>query len=152
MSTTTPSPGGRWRLVAGLAVLAVVVQLYGLYRVTGPPTPLWFPLADKLEHATGFALPVALVLVAGGLRARGLGTRPGRRLPVLVLAVAVGQAVVSELVQHAFYTYRTGDPLDVLADLTGTAVGALVARAVLRRDRVGGDTVPEPDRTGSAVR
>jgi VanZ family protein len=119
--------------VAALAALAVAVQLYGLYRPSGPPTPPWFPYADKLEHAVGFALPVALVLLAWGLRDRSRGGRPGRRGWVLVLAVAVAHAVVSEIVQATFYTYRSGDPLDVLADVAGTAVGALAARAVLRR-------------------
>jgi len=41
--------------------------------------------------------------------------------------------VVSEVVQHTLYTSRTGDPLDVLADGTGVAVGALVAVALLGR-------------------
>ena len=125
----------RWRGTAVLAALAVALQLYGLYRVTGPPTPPWFPQADKLEHATGFLLPVALVLLALGGRARGLGTELPRRVVVVVVAVSAAHAVVSELVQHFWYAARTGDPWDVLADLVGTSLGAVAATALLRRSR-----------------
>ena len=152
MSSPTASPGGRWPLVAGLAALAGVGQLYGLYRPSAPPSPLWFPYADKVEHALGFALPVALVLVAGGLRARSCGGGLDRSAWTLVLAVAAGHAVVSELVQAAFYTYRSGDPLDVLADLTGVVLGSFGARAVLRKPAPVSPVVPTPDRTSPTAR
>jgi VanZ family protein len=53
-----------------------------------------------------------------------------------VVAVFAAHGVVSELVQHLFYTTRSGDPFDVLADWTGTALGAVVAWAVLGPARV----------------
>jgi VanZ family protein len=126
-----------WRVLGVLAVLALAGQLYGLYRVTGPPTSSWFPQADKVEHAVGFALPAGLVLAALDARARVLGGawRSPRRV-ALVAGVLAAHAVVSELVQHAFYTHRTGDPVDVLADWTGTAVG-VAAALVLRRAAAG---------------
>ncbi len=123
----------RWQVVAVLAGLAVAAQLWGLYRVTGPPTPGWFPHADKLEHALGFAAPVALVLAALGLRGRAHGTHAARRPLAGVVALFVAHAVASELIQGAFYTSRSGDPLDVLADCVGVAVGAVVGSAVSRR-------------------
>jgi len=119
------------------AGVAVAAQLWGLYRVAGPPSPPWFPHADKLEHAVGFALPVALVVLALGLRRLSRGRESARRALVGVVAVFAAHAVVSELVQHTFYTGRTGDPLDVLADGVGTAVGALVGSAVLGRVATG---------------
>ena len=114
--------------MAGLAALAVAAQCYGLYRPTGPPTPPWFPQADKVEHAAGFALPVALILRALGLRARRQGAVLARPLWVTVLVIFVAHAVLSEVVQHSFYRYRTGDPLDVAADWFGVAIGVLVSR------------------------
>jgi len=121
-----------WRGLAALALLATVLQLYGLYRVTGPESPSWFHQIDKVEHAAGFALPVALALLALGLRAGRQGFR--RRLTTAVLAGAfAAHAVVSELVQHAFYRDRTGDPSDVLADWVGVAVGAVAGSALLNR-------------------
>lgn len=136
-----------WRWLAVLAVLALAGQLYGLYRVTGPPTPSWFPQADKLEHALGFALPTALVLVALDVRARVRSVVAGRsrRRVVVVAAVFAAHAVVSEVVQHFFYLHRTGDPLDALADGSGVALGVTVALG-LRRWTPGLAGVPE--RTG----
>jgi hypothetical protein len=66
---------------------------------------------------------------------------------VLVLAVFAAHGVASELVQHFFYTNRAGDPLDVLADWTGTALGLMLAHTVLRRLGVG-----NPRRAASAPR
>ena len=124
--------------VAVLAALAVGGQLYGLYRVPGPPGPTWFPHVDKVEHAVGFALPVALVLLAAGLRAQERGSTVTSRTVASVLGVFAGHAVVSELVQHAFYTTRTGDPVDVLADWVGVAAGGAAGLALLRSTLTGG--------------
>lgn len=123
----------RWYGAAVLAALAVAAQLWGLYRVAGPPSPAWFPQVDKLQHAVGFALPVALVLLALGLRRLARGGRPSRRAPAVVGAVFAAHGVVSEVLQHSLATGRTGDPLDVLADWAGVAAGALVAVALLGR-------------------
>jgi VanZ family protein len=153
MATRARRPGAGWPVVAGLAALAVVAQLYGVYRVTGPPSPPWFPYADKVEHALGFALPVALAVLAAGLRARSRGRRPTRRPLAVAVVVFAAHGVVSELIQHAFYTTRTGDPLDVLADWTGTALGAVTAWAVLRPapSKPGTGSVP-PRGVGSRAR
>ena len=50
--------------------------------------------------------------------------------PVILLAV---HAPISELVQWRFIPYRSGDPLDLAADLLGIAVGVGVAELVRRR-------------------
>lgn len=121
-----------WRGWAALALLATALQLYGLYRVTGPRTPSWFPHLDKVEHAAGFALPLALTVLALGLRAGPEAFQRRRVLPLLVGASAA-HAVLSELVQYACYRHRTGDAADVLADWVGVALGAGAGRALLRR-------------------
>ncbi|SDS88605.1 hypothetical protein SAMN04488543_2582 [Friedmanniella luteola] len=145
----------RWPGVAVLAGLAVAAQLWGLYRVSGPPSPGWFPHADKLEHGLGFALPVGLLLLALGLRRLARGRRPSRRTLLVVVGVFAAHAVVSEVVQHTFYTGRTGDPLDALADGVGIAAGALVAVGLLRRaaprsTAAAGTADPAPSRAGVA--
>lgn len=66
---------------------------------------------DKLVHALVFALPVLLAALAG------LPWRP------LLLLLAV-HAPVSELLQHAALPGRSGDVLDVVADLAGLAGAA----------------------------
>lgn len=121
-----------WRGWAALALLATALQLYGLYRVTGPQILSWFPHLDKVEHGAGFALPLALTVLALGLR---VGPEAFRRRRVLTLLVgaSAAHAVVSEIVQHAWYRHRTGDPADVLADWVGVAVGAVAGHALLRQ-------------------
>jgi hypothetical protein len=123
----------RWTgpVLVAASVLALVVHLYGLYRLTGPPSVSWFPGSDKLEHALGFGLPVFLILLT--LDRYGRCTRGMRWLVVGVFAV---HAVVSELIQHWFYTSRTGDPGDVLADWLGVSMGWLGYWLIRRRRAV----------------
>lgn len=121
-----------WHLAAAAALLAVLLQLWGLYRVAGPPRPTWFPYADKLEHAVGFALPVLLILVTVALRGTSWHA-PGPRISALVVGVFAAHAVVSEMIQHHWYRYRTGDPFDVVADWAGIAVGLVSFRLIVQR-------------------
>ena len=84
-----------FHLAAAAALLAVFLQLWGLYRVTGPPQPAWFPHADKLDHAVGFALPVLLILLTVTLR--GVGWQwPSPRRSALIVGVFAAHGVVSE--------------------------------------------------------
>ncbi len=66
-----------------------------------------------------FLVPVALALLAGFRR-------------TVVVPVFAAQAVLSEVVQALLLPHRSGDVLDVVADLTGVALGVLVAVAVGR--------------------
>lgn len=130
-----PQSGRRQRLpqvLTGLAIAVVLVHLYGLYRPTGPPPSLWFPHSDKVQHALGFAAPVALILLARLPARRDLGAARelrGRFVAVVVVVFAL-HAVVSEVIQHLAYVHRTGDPVDVLADWVGVAAGWVAARAL----------------------
>jgi len=90
---------------------------------------------------------VALLLLACGLRARSRGERLSPRTLVLVAAVFLAHAPVSELVQHVGYPGRTGDPADVLADAAGVLVGVGLAWAVLQRGN-GGQALPPVGTTG----
>jgi hypothetical protein len=130
-----------WRLAAAGAGLAVAFQLWGLYRPTATRAAAWFPGADKVLHGLGFALPVILIAVAYGLRRLADGRPPRVSVLVVMAWVFVAHAVVSELIQHAFYADRQGDPLDVLADWSGIVVGGLVVWALgylrlIRRGRL----------------
>ncbi len=117
-ATTSPAGRSGRPVVIGLLALAVAVQLVVLYA---PSTggPALFPQADKVVHLLVFLVPVALALVAGFRRR-------------LVVAVFAAQAVLSEVVQAVFLPYRSGDPLDAVADLTGVALGVLVGTMLLR--------------------
>ena len=108
----------RWRTaLLGLLALAVLAQLAVLYAPAQPDGVPSFVHADKVVHVLVFLVPTALALLAGFR-------------PVVVVGLFAGHAVVSELVQGGLLPSRAGDPLDVLADLTGIALGVLLARAV----------------------
>jgi hypothetical protein len=119
------APGGRAALLGllGLAVAAQLVVLYAPSPAAGVPL---FVHVDKVVHVLVFLVPTAVALLAG-IR------------PAVVVSLFGGHALVSELVQGALLPSRSGDPLDVLADLTGVALGVLVWRAV-----AAGGTSPSP--------
>ena len=151
MARRVPADRGvaAWPVVAVAAALAVVGQIIGLY-LPRPPDAGWFPGADKLQHAVAFALPVLLIPWADALRRRADGRPPRARILVLVVWVSVAHAVLSELVQHLAYADRVGDPLDVLADWSGVAVGGLVVGlglALRQSDRR--STLPQLERMTS---
>ena len=113
-STRRPHRAGRAGLLVLLA-LAVAVQVVVLYAPEGGGAQL-FPNVDKVVHVVVFLVPVALALLAGFRR-------------TVVVLVFAAQAVISELVQALLLPHRSGDVLDVVADLTGVALGVLVAVA-----------------------
>ena len=110
-----------------------MAQQIGLYGHTGPVQPSWFPSADKVQHALGFALPMFLVL----LTSQSYAARAGRTLRSVWVAAVAGvfaiNAVVSELVQARPGSGRSGDPFDAIADLIGIALGWLAFRRLRLR-------------------
>jgi hypothetical protein len=73
-------------------------------------------------HLSAAAAVVAVLLQLWGASSR---TR------ALVVGSFAAHAVVSGLIQHAWYRYRTGDPLDVIAHWVGIAIGVLALRLIL---------------------
>ncbi len=102
----------RWLFAA-----AVVGQLVVLYAPRAPSTG-GVPGLDKVVHVLVFAVVL------------GLGWWAGAPRP-LVLALSVVQAPVSELLQSTLLPHRSGDPLDLAADLVGCALGWWVARRAM---------------------
>lgn len=105
----------RWRELAFLAVC--VVHLVALYLPSPPGAPasvLAVPHLDKLVHVLLFAM------VAFTGRWAGVPIR-------LLLLALTADAVMSELVQGLWLPERSADPIDLLADLVGIAVGMLAA-------------------------
>lgn len=106
------------RIVFAVAMLGVQAAI--LYAPSAPPPPAALrkrriPI-DKVIHMSAFAAPSAALV------------RAGASWSVVGAGMAV-HAVVSELVQHHFLDGRSGEHTDVLANLTGVAVGlALAAR------------------------
>ncbi|MDP9394100.1 MAG: VanZ family protein [Actinomycetota bacterium] len=112
-------PDRRWRAALGVAV---AVQLLVVYSPTaGPAATAALPHLDKIVHAAVFAA------VAFPARPAGVSLR-------LVVAALVVHAGLSELVQAELLAARSGDPWDAVADLAGTAAGALAGS---HADRLG---------------
>jgi hypothetical protein len=97
----------------------LVLSLYVLFAPR-PGGDALFDGSDKVVHLALFAL------LAGTTRWRFGPAKAG-------LTAVAAYAVVSEVVQGALLSSRSGDPYDVLADLLGVAVGWLTAGWLLRR-------------------
>jgi hypothetical protein len=152
MTRTDKARARAWTL---LASGAVGLQLWAVYRPAVPLEPTIFPGLDKLGHLLIFAVPVLLILLAWEASrhqtrapeaAIARGVSPGKeaapeaesdsRAIAVVAGLFAAHAVVSELIQHTFYTHRSGDPFDVLADLVGIALGLAAFRGLQwRRNR-----------------
>ncbi len=109
-------PNSLWRLAFGVAL---AVQLVAVYAPDGPGGPQITGL-DKVIHLSIFAVPVLAALM--------MGIRPW-----WVLGIFAVHAPVSELIQHFALPHRDGDVFDVLADLSGVALGALAYVVWTRR-------------------
>ena len=106
------------RLAGPWFVVAVLVSLVVLFSPSDGGVSL-FPGSDKLVHLSLFA----------GLAA----TTRWRFGPLPVALAALGAyAVVSEVVQGALLASRSGDPVDVVADLVGVGLGWLAATRLRR--------------------
>lgn len=104
-------------MLAILLSVLIVVHLVALY-LPGRAGSVETGDLDKLVHVALFAAPAAVgELLGGAVR---------RRLPLLLVA----HAVVSELIQAQFIAHRSGELLDVLADLLGVLLAIVVVRMV----------------------
>ena len=103
-------------------VVACLVHLVALYSPRSPGPDTGIPYADKVVHVLLFA-----AVAYTGLR---VGV-PGRPL----LGVLAVNAVLSEVLQYAVLSQRSGDAFDTVADLGGVVLGAwAAARTRARHD------------------
>lgn len=117
-------------LVYWLPVLAYCVFIFVQSGGASPLRMHLFPHQDKVAHFLGYGL-------LGALFARAFrGTRPETRRRTLWLlgTLCAGLYGLTDEIHQSFVSVRSGDPLDFLADLAGSAVGAgLVAWGRPRR-------------------
>lgn len=106
---------GRGPLVWAGLLTALAGHLYVLYAPGSPePSLIDIPGLDKAVHVLLFAVPALLLRLL-----------TPRWWPIVVLAL---HAPISEFIQWRFVPLRSGDALDLVADLGGLAVGVLAAR------------------------
>lgn len=90
-----------------------------------PPTYLWgFIGFDKITHAFFYTILVVL-WITGFIRQHSF---PSLRFRAVMYAVtfSILYGILIEILQHFFFHEREGDLLDVAADATGCAIGALI--------------------------
>jgi len=125
-------------LRAWLPPLVTMATILSLSSMRGSPIPtLSFPYADKLAHATIYAVYGALLLRALWLSSPRLA---GVIVVVPVVLYVAGFGGIDEFYQ-GFVPHRTPEWLDWVADMSGGLVGALI---MWRFRHWRGRTVPPP--------
>ena len=115
-------PRNKYTLFAALWFAAL---WFALLRESGSHTPPPFPHFDKAAHFAAFFAQFWLATRAWN--------EERRRPPILHLAAdAIVLAAATEAAQALFTRTRSADPLDALADLSGTAAALWLADKVWR--------------------
>jgi hypothetical protein len=99
---------------SAVAAAALGLQFVVLYAPRSPGVSTGLPV-DTLVHVVVFLLPTAALVRAGVPRGWAIG-------------LMAAHAPASELLQHALLPNRSGEPMDVVADLVGVALGAWLVR------------------------
>lgn len=125
------------RIGWGLFGALLLAQVYLLYLSTGSGEP-YFPHDDKVGHLLIFGAPAGLAVLLG---------RPW------AVGIVVAHALVSEPLQAWLTASRVADPWDLVADLTGIALGVALAALLIRSRRPGASRRPQvtDDRDQSTV-
>ena len=130
---TDPRGAPRWLRAWAPALLWSLI-IFALSSIPGnqfPPMPGWWS-ADKFVHGVIYGVLGALcwrTVRATWARGRGTGMQ-------LIAAVAVtGLYGITDELHQAFTPMRSPDPFDVIADVVGGLLGALVCVAILARRR-----------------
>jgi VanZ family protein len=85
-------------------------------------SPFFFPGFDKLVHCGFFFVQV--VLVEYGLIRLLHNPVLGLGRVLLVTAIAIAYGGIIEILQHYFFTWRSGEWDDLFADAVGASMGA----------------------------
>jgi VanZ family protein len=110
-------------LRAWLPVIAWAAVLFGLSSIPGRDIPtIQFSYSDKIVHCGIYAVLGALCF-----RALRLTTRLGVVSAILVVPLIVLAYGVSDELHQMFVPQRSSDVFDVVADVIGGALGAVLA-------------------------
>ncbi|MCF8464424.1 MAG: VanZ family protein [Flavobacteriales bacterium] len=113
-------------------ILAVLWTAFIVYGLTSVPSEIprfeWlaWPGVDKLIHLVLFGVEAGLIALAF---AKDKGQRVW--LPVLMWCFVLGGGL--EVVQHNWIEGRSGDVIDLIADMLGGVVALLAIRIFLKK-------------------
>lgn len=114
--------------ISGLVFGIIILILSVIPISTGENTSfLSFSGADKIVHATMYAVFSAL-LTRAFIRTNGY---EWRKL-LLLLAAILAYSIIIELIQQYITSYRSGEILDVLANMGGILFGSSLVYAFLK--------------------
>jgi VanZ family protein len=83
---------------------------------------LFFPGFDKLVHC-GLFFVLVVLYSSGVIRQQSIGVVSYKYL-LLITLIAILYGGLIELLQHYFFTWRSGEWDDLFADATGACMGA----------------------------
>ena len=112
-------------------VLAVLWTAFIFYGLTSEPSGIprfpWLvqPGVDKLIHAILFAVEAGLLALVFSKT-----ERPKLWLPILAWCFILGGGL--EVVKHMWIEGRSGDVLDLIADMVGAILGILGTKFLLK--------------------
>jgi len=106
-----------------LLAIGWMIMLFYLSHQPGLDVPQPFPHADKLYHATAYALLGGLLLLSLKPKSDGYSNRQ------VFLSVLIASLYgISDEIHQSFVPGRTADPADWLADTSGALIaGVLIA-------------------------
>jgi VanZ family protein len=80
-------------------------------------SPLFFPGFDKLVHC-GLCFVLTVFMASGYIRKQTPGALPYNTL-LLITVIAIAYGGLIEILQHYFFTWRSGEWNDLFADIIG---------------------------------
>lgn len=135
----TPRPGRRVRIACAVLLVLWCMASWTLSSQSDPEgyVGVHLHLNDKVEHLIEYG--------AGGFLAAGALGSVARVPRWMAAVIFCGLWGVSDEIHQSFVPGRDSSVLDVAADVTGAAIGALVFSSAARRLLPTGGGADEPD-------
>lgn len=125
----------RWLWVTIFWFILMALMLFLPDATENLPTPLLFPQSDKIVHFAIFAILAGLQFHTLNQYRLVLQTR--QLIVICLLLFNILFAASSEIIQEHWVDGRSGDILDVVADLLGVIAGISISKLIKFSSRKG---------------
>ncbi len=125
----------RWLWVTIFWFILMALMLFLPDATENLPTPLLFPQSDKIVHFAIFAILAGLQFHTLNQYRLVLQTR--QLIVICLLLFNILFAASSEIIQEHWVDGRSGDILDVVADLLGVIAGISISKLIKLSSRKG---------------